>query len=398
MRSPDAYLPIAVAFALTFVYLGLAALWTWRLVKPLAPGPVRLLACAPVVIFNLWVPMLVLDPKVSAFAMTVIGLFTFLGVTKVLALCMNRGALYDCYGDFSVFLVIFVFPVVPTAVLPPAKKEQDTLPSSWLLLLFQAVVYYGSFWYLFSLAVKMFITPWFSSGYLPMVIYEYTSATSIWLLLDGVTCFIAFLLQVALGLQVLRSCNFPTNASSVGDFWSGRWNLPVSYCLRHLIYNPIIEGQLLPRADMADTGDDMAGDDIAGSGGSQDVKKQKAPAADAQLSADAAKSEPPRRRHISLIIRLVASVATFGASGLWHELLFYYSMHEFTGWFLVFFLIQPFLIIGHHLFIRATKLPWVLCVLTTHLLFSTAIHFCWWNVLRRLHFLDLLAAQHGWDD
>lgn len=44
------------------------------------------------------------------------------------------------------------------------------------------------------------------------------------------------------GLEVGPSWDRPWLQSSLSDFWARRWNLPASASLKHLVYDPIVEG------------------------------------------------------------------------------------------------------------------------------------------------------------
>ncbi|GLC56987.1 hypothetical protein PLESTB_001170700 [Pleodorina starrii] len=73
------------------------------------------------------------------------------------------------------------------------------------------------------------------------------------------------------GVDLVPPFHNPFQATSLSDFWSRRWNVTQSRVLKGLLYDPIVEGRLVPRDDDGDdaaaSGDRGACDGDAGGGG-----------------------------------------------------------------------------------------------------------------------------------
>ncbi|KIZ02506.1 hypothetical protein MNEG_5449 [Monoraphidium neglectum] len=56
----------------------------------------------------------------------------------------------------------------------------------------------------------------------------------------------------ALAIAVAHSFDAPWLSTSFADYWSRRWNLTISYMLRVLVYEPVLEGRLVPKTAASD--------------------------------------------------------------------------------------------------------------------------------------------------
>jgi len=117
----------------------------------------------------------------------------------------------------------------------------------------------------------------------PTIIILGLYCSLIYLLLDLVLGFFNILINFVFGIELELPSNEPYLSTSLGDFWGKRWNLMVTYILRHTVYTPM-------RTLMSKT---MLG-------------PQWAP--------------------------MPGIIATFLVSGLMHELLFYYVTHVTPTW------------------------------------------------------------------
>ena len=117
----------------------------------------------------------------------------------------------------------------------------------------------------------------------------------------------AALLLRPLGLRLAPHFRSPWLSSSVAEFWNWRWNQAASGVLRHLVYEPIVEGRLvaLPRRAAGRSRGGSGGVSSSGAGGGRGGK-----------GADG-KAAPGLRQ-------LAGMSAAFVASGVAHEIIFWW--------------------------------------------------------------------------
>merc|ERR1711977_729686 len=90
------------------------------------------------------------------------------------------------------------------------------------------------------------------------------------------------------GIEVERSFNKPFLSTSLKEFWAVRWNQHVAKLLKVVVYEPIVEGSLIHKADSH----------------SKSKKKSKG------------------RRPMPLHVRILGTLGTFVMSGIMHEIVF----------------------------------------------------------------------------
>lgn len=117
----------------------------------------------------------------------------------------------------------------------------------------------------------------------PPIIIMGLYCSLIYLLLDLFLGFFNILINFVFGIELELPSNEPYLSSSLGDFWGKRWNLMVTYILRHTVYIPV--RKLMSKTIL-----------------------------DPQWT------------------QLVGIIATFLVSGLMHELLFYHVTHVTPTW------------------------------------------------------------------
>ncbi|KXZ44759.1 hypothetical protein GPECTOR_62g874 [Gonium pectorale] len=291
--------PLVSKVLLLYAYAALTALWVLAAVRRQRPGWARLSAAAPVVIGNLLIP-LVLDHQgelaepliITPFA----GVFS-LAAFKLLAFCIGRGPMVPSWLTPAQFSGVFLLPIVPIQVftvgpqdaarLHTVKQGRQLLLDSWASTgaCGRAVVRVAMLvsWVLAVPGIPVMVRHW---------LYTLASAT----FLTGVFDVLAAGAHVALGITSAPTFDKPWLCDSFQDFWARRWNLTTTYMMRVLVYEPIIEGRLLPGPSRS-------------SG-----------------AADAA--------------TVIAAVFLF--SGLWHIAIFWYNTRVFSWRWCAFFAIQIF--------------------------------------------------------
>eukprot|EP00879_Flechtneria_rotunda_P011027 GHRR01011522.1.p1 GENE.GHRR01011522.1~~GHRR01011522.1.p1 ORF type:complete len:233 (+),score=93.74 GHRR01011522.1:682-1380(+) len=129
-----------------------------------------------------------------------------------------------------------------------------------------------------------------------------------------------------LDLQVVPPFDKPWLSTSLADFWSRRWNNSVSLMLRALVYDPIVEGQLMASSKTLDPETAAAGDKQSGS-----------------------KAAKHQQGKIPLWQRLAGMAATFAVSGFMHEWILHQvtpeGAYQFGWWFMFFFVQAPLLVV-----------------------------------------------------
>ncbi|GAB4815442.1 hypothetical protein N2152v2_002488 [Parachlorella kessleri] len=162
------------------------------------------------------------------------------------------------------------------------------------------------------------------------------------LLMDGP----AALFTSLLGFQVAPHFDEPWRVDSVASFWAKRWNLAAGSTLRDLLYDPILEGRLIPATRKA-----------------RGMTKQTSPSSSR---------------------RLAGMVACFLGSAAMHELQFwYFKGHWSGGRYGGFFLAQVPMLLGERLLYgglrrRGITVPrLVRAAVTLAVLLWTSHHYFW---------------------
>jgi hypothetical protein len=322
------------------------------------------------------------------------GIFS-ISAFKVAAFAFGRGplALKDCpwLGELKKFGAVLSFPVVPKAAFKISKGSSvDSLSSA-------APTTPATFLYSYccksagaAAAATLAIWP-----ALPVLANHWFYALCLSLSLGAIWDFWCLVVALWFGVEVAPSFDKPWLSTSFADYWSRRWNLTTTYMLRVLIYEPVMEGRLVP-ADVDSSGaensngrqttelnqartptaaaapagseDDTTATDPASlklstsaisnsicvnatagpvvtSGGGTDTGRPAAEAhnntADSKTAtgSNGASGLTVSRKQL-LVRRLAALQATFAFSGAWHALIFYYATGLITPHWFVFFSVQ----------------------------------------------------------
>eukprot|EP00198_Chlamydomonas_reinhardtii_P010499 XP_001699836.1 predicted protein [Chlamydomonas reinhardtii] len=229
---------LAVKALFLYTYAALSALYAVAVVRRLAPGRQRCIAAAPVILSHLLAP-LVLDHRTEPLLITpVAGIFS-LSAFKLLAFALGRGPLVLDWLSPLQFCGVFLGPVVPievftvgsqdTARRHTVKHGRQLLWDSWR-----------------SVGVGMLVTWVLAVPGIPVMarhwLYTLCSAT----FLNAVFDVLAAAVHGSLGISSAPSFDRPWLSSSFQDFWARRWNLTTTYMMRVLVYEPVIQGSLLP--------------------------------------------------------------------------------------------------------------------------------------------------------
>jgi hypothetical protein len=144
-------------------------------------------------------------------------------------------------------------------------------------------------------------------------------------------------------LDVVPPFDKPWLSTSLADFWGRRWNNTVSLTLRSLIYDPIVEGCWVHKAQPAHTAAAApAGPVPTGSAGSDSGRSDSSASSgdSGSGSSPAVASQRPPRVHP--LKKLAGTATTFAVSGIMHEFILLYALHEENTypagfWFMFFF-------------------------------------------------------------
>jgi hypothetical protein len=148
-------------------------------------------------------------------------------------------------------------------------------------------------------------------------------------IMDGPGAF----LSSKFGVPVSPHFDQPWLSSSVVSFWSRRWDLAAGNVLRMLIYEPIVENQLIATTAAAAT------TTAAATTEKSSARTTKTPERNPLKTTEASIIEPSA--HTESRRRVIGSSASFLVSGLVHECIFFYlTGHTSGGVWLSFFAIQ----------------------------------------------------------
>ena len=318
----------------------LQAWWVWAVVAPTTRSPTaRLVAALPVLATYsvMWAAFdartEIVSRALSAFA------FTWLGIFKVVGLCLGRGPLSPTATGrewtFPQFAFILTLPVSPryaggaaggggggaaTAAKPTTRRAAlhrvpsrtrvgEAAPSD---VASRARVAAGKAATLATVVVLLEHDRAAGGDGLPAALrpwcYVFGLYTFLGLTYDAIAA--AAVVVPCLRLDLSPHFDHPFLSTSFADLWGRRWNLIAGHALRFLVFDPIVEGRAVAVGAVED-----------GTG------RRRA----------AAFAPPPRP---SPACRAAALVAAFAASGAMHEVLLAIltpGTSRYTGWWMVFF-------------------------------------------------------------
>ncbi|KAG2426899.1 hypothetical protein HXX76_012686 [Chlamydomonas incerta] len=253
MRLVAAALPrLAVKALFLYTYAALSALYVLALVRRLAPGRPRCLAVAPVVVANLVVP-LVLDHVTEPLLVTPVGGIFSLAAFKLLAFALGRGPLTPDWLSPLQFCGVLLAPVIPIEVFTVGSQDtarrhvvkhgRQLLLDSWRSLDART---WGRRDVRVCVGVGLLVTWVLAVPGIPVMarhwLYTLCSAT----FLTAVFDLLAAAAHASFGIASAPSFDRPWLSCSFQDFWARRWNLTTTYMMRVLVYEPVMQGSLLP--------------------------------------------------------------------------------------------------------------------------------------------------------
>jgi len=151
--------------------------------------------------------------------------FLWLATFKLLLFSFNQGPLALSPQNIIHFISIASFPVTPKQH-PPTYQNHTTNKPRWLL----------------PLKVLLFAMIIGSYGYKENMHPKFLSliyCCHVYLSLELVLIFIGAMIRTVFGFEIEPQFNEPYLSSSLQDFWGHRWNLMVTHALRATVYKPI---------------------------------------------------------------------------------------------------------------------------------------------------------------
>ncbi|KAI8470185.1 MAG: hypothetical protein J3K34DRAFT_510765 [Monoraphidium minutum] len=321
-QAAAALLRARLPWAARMQLAGAAALLAAALLAPLRrlpPGAARAAAALPLLVpVNLVIPLL-FDPRSEIISRAVSAAsFAWMANCKVAAFCLGRGALAAQEWGLLRSALICALPIVPRqrGAAGKAGRLGDSAGAPGAV----AARFAG---YCGFLLVMM----WVLAQPLPPIVIHWVSAYGLYAFVSAVMGGPALLLGL-IGLEVVPPFDRPWLSTSLADFWGRRWNNSIGQTLRCLTYDPIVEGRLVAagggdsRIAAAGAGAKAAGSSAGGGGGGA------------------------WRRGLGMAL-------TFVASGLFHELLFWYVSLPYTWGMSSFFFAQIPLVLLETAAVRA---------------------------------------------
>lgn len=432
LMPEDDYLPLlgGLVDLATFARLALlpltilpfCCLWVYFVARRIPPGGWRVLACSVVVVALLGAATFLLHPREYMFVTGVTGALS-IAAFKVAAYALGRGplTLYED-GSFMDFTGVLCLPIIPREVLRlsgGAKlQSQGQSGTAWQFL--RGCCVKGNLSTLAAIAAQ---TPG-----LPVLVHHWLLGHWLSLILGMTWDFYGVIAVAVFGLDVAPSFDKPWLSTSFNDYWSRRWNLTVSYMLRVLVYEPVLQDRWLPEPDAskqqqqqpqaqlgklaatapaaasvtasislgsgsrpttrkgltASVSQPQAAGQLASaavsSGSSSPRHRLVRPLAPGAAAADPVSSLTPSRAKPSTLRKFLALQATFAFSGAWHALIFYNNTHAWTWHWFAFFALQAPICAAEAALARYSRasgwsLPWPVALVLTQLSLTAISHF-----------------------
>ncbi|EFJ41473.1 hypothetical protein VOLCADRAFT_121638 [Volvox carteri f. nagariensis] len=250
MRPPFFDTGISTGLRLLIVGLSyfLLAAWLKYKVAPRPLGITRAIAALPIFVANIFCPWLFNDADELMHRLSTAFVLSWLCNFKVLAFCWGRPPLRDSMTVLQLAAVIMLplFPKPPDSHLARSPKKgrlHDSAGSGAVL----AWRWVAKIALLGSMAYMLLKYGDLMPGVVRHYVYAFGLYSFVGVLMDGP----AALAVEALGLQLIPTFDQPWLSSSLADFWGRRWNIPTASLLRTVVYDPVIDGSLVPRAHHA---------------------------------------------------------------------------------------------------------------------------------------------------
>ncbi|XP_027368651.1 acyl-CoA--sterol O-acyltransferase 1-like [Abrus precatorius] len=172
--------------------------------------------------------MLFLTLPLHLQTMHLVGILSFfiswLANSKLLLFAFDKGPLSDPSMSLKHFLVVASFPV-------KIKSKNDTRTTSprhkspWSCII-KGIIFAGV------------LTTYKFGDYIPTIILYSLYCMHVYLCLEIILALVSVLVRTLLGVQPDPHFNEPYLSSSLQDFWSRRWNLAVTNILRLTFFEP----------------------------------------------------------------------------------------------------------------------------------------------------------------
>lgn len=335
----------ALIILLTTQLLG--SLYLYKARKKAQPGLQRLVVAIPVILSNLFAPLL-FTRRQDATTITLVAFNTaWLSTFKTILWSLNRSTLSDPRLSFIQFAAIHLIALTPLNDLPPHRRatattqEEAIAPPSTLLR--WAVIN------ITMLVVNVFILQQYQ--HMHPVIRAFFYALALYALLSTIMDGPGAIASSFFGIVVTPHFDKPWLSSSVATFWNKRWDLSAGNALRLLMYEPIIQGSLVHVGDHDVTIAAAPAGTSSISGPRDRYKNEREGRKEEYYGDDAEKKKASRRTSEAQRWRHVAgSIAAFLTSGLVHEAIHWYLTGHFSGgcW-LSFFLLQIPAVLGERI-------------------------------------------------
>jgi len=298
----------------------------------------RLILSLPFLAANLCLPFLIPSEQVVARACAS-GQFAWWSNFKIIAFCCNRGPLVGL--DLKAFALVLALPVSPlekkSKRTPASRKPASASPgrSSQLAEFSRKVVAKGA-----GLAACVFVLK-HNALNVSNYVTDFAEALGLYTLLGVLEDGLGAVSANVVGIEVEKSFENFFLSASLAEFWSLRWNQHVAKLLKCVVYEPLVERAW-----------------VRGEGKAR------------------------QRGKPSALRRAVATAATFVASGVMHEVVFFYVAGVMTGGWWTFFSLQGVFVIiesllrKHSVFAGLQVSRWVKVPFTLgFLLWTGEMHF-----------------------
>lgn len=245
-------------------------------------------------------------------------IFAWLASFKLLSFVVGRGPLArQPAWPFWKFLVFCLLPVYPDSLSPQQPQTTETWQG---LTEGQLTIMKGGAMVALAFSLQTYDGPLWTRHCLWAIL--------VWLLVCLLLDSPRTLATPILG-TLRPGMNNPFISGSIRDFWGRRYNLIVSRTLRDAVYQPILDGTLYPPASTEGSGTEE-----------RPVSTKPRPG--------------PARK-------LLAMTAAFAISGFMHQAMLWYMCNEWYLNMLLFFLVQPPLILLEELVFNAAPLKLWTC-------------------------------------
>eukprot|EP00882_Tetradesmus_deserticola_P018829 GHRQ01020222.1.p1 GENE.GHRQ01020222.1~~GHRQ01020222.1.p1 ORF type:complete len:452 (+),score=111.69 GHRQ01020222.1:388-1743(+) len=336
------------------------------------------------------------------------GLLSF-AAFKIIALVMSRGVLMHVPQQYWHFMAACCLPIIPEAAFAASRASKHTSAGSR-----QNSIHHEAASLLSRAACGMFACAALHIHWLPRLAVYWLYMFITCMFLGAATDCFALLTTVLLGMRLAPSFDRPYLSGSLTEFWSQRWNVTTTYLFRVMVYDPIVEQQLvagqsstaarpIESAEKCPQHTNSTAEHIGSSNGTGAVRQRarQAPALQQSLTLEssgqeeiqqllqhaedtkpdsvACSSQLTNRRSkgkpadASNVRRYVGLQMTFVVSAAWHLLMFF-AMTGTFGWrWMWFFTAQgPLLLLESRVSKVAkaagVRMPRVLAVLLTNML------------------------------